>query len=49
MIDVFNEVNVAGTVLAIEDEVPASQSAPTAPKAKAKRTSKQDLFSKSLK
>ena len=40
--DGLNEVNVTDAVLPIEDEVPASQVVPTAPEAKAKRTSKQE-------
>ena len=42
MSDVLNEVNVTDAVLPIEVEVPVSQSAPAAPKAKAKRVSKQE-------
>ena len=45
MTDVLNEVNVTDTVLSIEDEVPEVQSAPAAPKAKARRVStKEPVF-----
>ena len=50
MTDVLNEVNVTDAVLSIEDEVPEVQSAPAAPKAKAKRVClNKNLFSQSLK
>ena len=38
MTDILNEVNVT------DNEVPVAQSAPAAPKAKAKRASKKNLF-----
>ncbi len=43
MTDFLSEVSVIGVVLPIEDEVPVSQSAPTAPKAKVLRVLKQGL------
>ena len=47
--DVLNETNVTDVVLPSEVEVLVSQSAPAAPKAKAKLASKKMLFSQCLK